>query len=59
VAALTAGALLEGGQKLDGAAIAERFEQLGTSVESGADWDSALIKITTLSDRLDAATTLL
>jgi zinc protease len=59
VAALTAAALLEGGEELDGAAIAERFEQLGTSVESGADWDSAFIKITTLSDRLDAATTLL
>jgi len=59
VAALTAAALLEGGEEMDGAAIAERFEQLGTSVESGADWDSAFIKITTLSDRLDAATTLL
>jgi zinc protease len=59
VAALTAGTLLEGGAEMDGAAIAERFEQLGTSVESGADWDSAFIKITTLSDRLDAATTLL
>jgi len=59
VAALTAGALLEGGEGMDGAAIAERFEQLGTSVESGADWDSAFIKITTLADRLDAATTLL
>jgi len=59
VAALTAGALLEGGEEMDGAAIAERFEQLGTSVESGADWDSAFIKITTLSDRLDSATTLL
>lgn len=59
VAALTAGALLEGGEEMDGAAIAERFEQLGTSVESGADWDSAFIKITTLSDRLEAATTLL
>lgn len=59
VAALTAGALLEGGEEMDGAAIAERFEQLGTSVESGADWDSAFIKITTLSDRLGAATTLL
>lgn len=59
VAALTARALLEGGEEMDGAAIAERFEQLGTSVESGADWDSAFIKITTLSDRLNAATTLL
>jgi zinc protease len=59
VAALTAAALLEGGEEMDGAAIAERFEQLGTSVESGADWDSAFIKITTLSDRLEAATLLL
>lgn len=59
VAALTAGALLEGGEELDGAAIAERFEQLGTSVESGADWDSAFVKITTLSERLEEATLLL
>jgi zinc protease len=59
VAALTAAALLEGGEKLDGAAIAERFEQLGTSVESGADWDSAFIKITTLTERLDEAAALL
>ena len=59
VAALTAAALLEGGEELDGAAIAERFEQLGTSVESGADWDSAFIKITTLTERLDEAATLL
>jgi zinc protease len=59
VAALTAGALLEGGEELDGAAIAERFEQLGTSVESGADWDSAFVKITALSERLEEATLLL
>jgi predicted Zn-dependent peptidase len=59
VAALTAGALLEGGEELDGAAIAERFEQLGTSFESGADWDSAFVKITTLSERLEEATQLL
>jgi zinc protease len=59
VAALTAAALLEGGEELDGAAIAERFEQLGTSVESGADWDSAFIKITTLSEKLEQATILL
>jgi zinc protease len=59
VAALTADALLEGGAELDGAAIAERFEQLGTSVESGADWDSAFIKITTLTDKLEEATRLL
>ena len=55
VAALAAGALLEGGERLDGAAIAERFEQLGTSVESGADWDSAFVRITALSERIDEA----
>jgi predicted Zn-dependent peptidase len=59
IAALTAGTLLEGSERFDGAELAEKFEQLGTSVESGADWDSAFIKITTLSDRLEEATELL
>ena len=35
------------------------FERLGTSVESGADWDSAFAKITMLSERLDDTVTLL
>ena len=59
IAALTAAGLLEGTTQFDGAELAEKFEQLGTSLESGADWDSAVIKITTLSDRLEAATRLL
>ena len=59
VAALTAAGILEGTSKLDGAELAEKFEQLGTSLESGADWDSAVIKITTLSDKLEEATQLL
>jgi zinc protease len=59
VAALTAAALLEGTTRLDGAELAERFEQLGTSLESGADWDSAFLKITVLSNKLDEATRLL
>jgi len=59
VAALTAGLLLEGTTRLNGAELAERFERLGTSVEAGADWDSAFAKITTLSDRLGEATMLL
>ncbi len=59
VAALTAGTLLEGTQQFDGAELAEKFEQLGTSVESGADWDSAFIKITVLSGQLEQATKLL
>ncbi len=59
VAALTAGTLLEGSRRFDGAELAEKFEQLGTSVESGADWDSAFVKITVLSDHLEEATMLL
>jgi zinc protease len=59
IAALTAAGLLEGTTRFDGAELAEKFEQLGTSLESGADWDSAFVKITTLSDRLEEATRLL
>jgi zinc protease len=59
VAALTADVLLEGTQELDGAEVAEKFEQLGTSVEAGADWDSAFAKMTILSDRVDEAIRLL
>lgn len=59
VATLTARALLEGSQRYDGAELAERFEQLGTSLESGADWDSAFVKITVLSERLSEALELL
>lgn len=59
IASLTAAGLLEGTTQFDGAELAEKFEQLGTSLESGADWDSAFVKITTLSDRLEEATRLL
>jgi zinc protease len=59
VAALTAAALLEGTEQYDGADLAEKFEQLGTSLESGADWDSAFVKITVLSKKLEEATNLL
>lgn len=59
VAALTARAITEGTRKYDGAMLAEEFEQLGTSLESGADWDSASLKITVLSEKLGEALTLL
>ncbi len=59
VAMLTARALLEGTRRYDGAKLAEKFEQLGTSLDSGADWDSIFIKITVLSERLWAALGLL
>ncbi len=59
VAALVAALLLEGTTRLSGAEISEKFEQLGASVESGADWDSAFIKLTALSDQLQDAAILL
>jgi zinc protease len=59
IAALTAAALLEGTSRYDGAELAEKFEQFGTSLESGADWDSAFVKITVLSEKLAEATKLL
>jgi len=59
VAALTAAGLLEGTARFDGAELAENFEQLGTSLESGADWDSAFLKITVLSSKIEEATKLL
>src|SRR6266566_7709934 len=59
IAALTAGTLLEGSKRFDGAELTEKFEQLGTSAESGADWDAAFIKITALTDNLEEATLLL
>jgi zinc protease len=59
IAALTAATLLEGTKRYNGAELAEKFEQMGTSLESGADWDSAFLKITVLSDKLDEAARLL
>src|SRR5512144_493836 len=38
VAALTAQLLLEGAAGLDGAALTDQFERIGTSVDAHADW---------------------
>jgi zinc protease len=55
IAALVASCLSEGTARYTGAELAEKFEQLGTSLESGADWDSALVKITVLTEKLEEA----
>ena len=52
VAQLTAKLLLEGTTAPDGTAITDRFERLGASIESHADWDVATVTVTTLSDKL-------
>lgn len=55
VAALTARLLPEGAAGIDGAALAERFEGIGASVESHADWDVAAVSLTALSACLPEA----
>jgi predicted Zn-dependent peptidase len=52
VATLTAQMLLEGAAGLDGAALADRFERIGASVEAYADWDVAAVTLSALSTRL-------
>ena len=59
VALLTARALAEGTERSDGAQLAERFERLGTALDSSADWDSATARITVTTERLPAALALL
>ena len=55
VAALTAQLLLEGAAGMDGAAMADRFERIGTSADAHADWDAATISLTVLAERLPEA----
>ena len=58
-AALTAELLLEGTLESDGAALNDRFERLGASVESSADWDGAAVTLTALRQHLGPAMALL
>jgi zinc protease len=58
VAALTAQLLLEGAAGMDGAALTDRFERIGTSVEAHADWDAATVTLTVLRGRLPEALSL-
>lgn len=59
LAQLTARLLLEGTAQASGADMTERFEQLGASLDAGADWDAAVAHLTVMSDRLPEALVLL
>ena len=58
VAVLTAQLLLEGAGGLDGAALADRFERIGASVEASADWDVSAVSLTSLTAQLPEALSL-
>lgn len=55
VAALTARTLDEGSGPLDGLALTDRFEAMGTAFEASADWDSSVARITVMPQHLDEA----
>lgn len=59
VAQLTASLLTEGTGNLTGAQLAEVVELMGSTLDAGADWDSSVVKLTTLSSRLPDAIALL
>ena len=59
VALLAARALAEGTDRSDGAKLAERFERLGTALDTSAEWDTATARITVTSDRAPDALALL
>jgi zinc protease len=52
LAQLTSEALREGTAIHDGIQILEGFEKLGSSLEAGADWDSTVVSMTLLRDKL-------
>jgi zinc protease len=55
LAQLTARMLSEGAGGRDGAAFTEDVERLGTAIDTSADWDAALVRLTVLSSRLPEA----
>lgn len=52
IAQLTARALVEGTERSDGAELAERFERLGTALDTSTDWDSTAARVTVTAPRL-------
>ncbi len=56
---LTAKLLLEGTATSEGADLAQRFEQLGASIDAHADWDASAVTMTAMSEHLAAAFDLL
>ena len=55
LAQLTTRALAEGTRDMNALQLADRLETLGTTLDTGADWDSAIVQLTALSSRVDDA----
>ena len=55
LAQLATRALAEGTATMDALQLAERLESLGTTLDTGADWDSAIVQLTSLASRVGDA----
>lgn len=58
-ATLTAKLLVEGTRRCTGSELSEKLEKLGTSIETGADWDSSIARVTFLTEHFDEVAALL
>jgi zinc protease len=58
-ARLTARLLVEGTRSRSGSELSEELERIGTSFDTGADWDSSIVKTTFLAKHLSEVTGLL
>ena len=55
LAQLVTRALSEGTRDMSALELTTRLEMLGTTLDTGADWDSAIVQLTALSGRIDDA----
>ncbi|MBA3917741.1 MAG: hypothetical protein C0516_04040 [Gemmatimonas sp.] len=55
LAQFTTRGLAEGTRDMDALQLATRLEMLGTTIDTGADWDSAIVQLTALATRVDDA----
>ena len=53
VAQLTTRALNEGTRTMSSLELAQRLEMLGSTLDTGADWDSAIVQLTALASRVE------
>lgn len=55
LAQLVTRSLTEGTRHMNALELTTRLEMLGTTLDTGADWDSAIVQLTALSSRVDDA----
>lgn len=53
VAQLATRALAEGTRTMNALELAQRLEMLGSTIDTGADWDSAIVQLTALASRVE------